>query len=179
MYVPSYAFLLKSLPSYISYMHVCYLTIYRKWFSNKALKTWIIWILFSVMGSQVSNSYKLRGSKSCARDMLSSHHQSFPFIFDSQTLKHRVKYVLPEEPLLGHPLVVVRSPQRSHPCSVRLACENPHTTLTNAGFSRKPNGGTFATWTGMCAIVLCLSCGNIYMGFRAARSDCKISEWQI
>ena len=63
----------------------------------------------------------------------------------SQILKHRVKYVPPEEPLLGHPLRVMESTRHVHPCSVRLACENPHTTLTNAGFSRKPNGGTFAT----------------------------------
>ncbi|XP_043214848.1 protein C1orf194-like [Amphibalanus amphitrite] len=63
----------------------------------------------------------------------------------SKTLKHRVKYVPLEQPLLGHPLRVVEAQRRIHPCSVRLACENPHTTLTNAGFSRKPNGGTFAT----------------------------------
>ncbi|XP_037087961.1 protein C1orf194-like [Pollicipes pollicipes] len=73
------------------------------------------------------------------------HHETCGDGERSKVLKHRVKYIAPKPPLLGHPLRVECTQQRIHPCSLRLACENPHTTLTNAGFSRKPNGGTFAT----------------------------------
>jgi hypothetical protein len=63
----------------------------------------------------------------------------------NRILKNKTVFVPAEKPRQGHPVRVVESPTRNNPFSVKNAISSHHSQTTNVGYSRKPDGGYYAS----------------------------------
>lgn len=62
-----------------------------------------------------------------------------------RTLKNRQVVVPKVPPLMGHPIVISEQAEMRDANSVKNAIVSHHTQTTNKGYSRKPDGGFFAS----------------------------------
>jgi hypothetical protein len=63
----------------------------------------------------------------------------------NRVLKNKAVHVHVQEPAQGHPVRIVTSPRRENPFSVKNAISSHHSQTTNVGYSRKPDGGFYAS----------------------------------
>lgn len=63
----------------------------------------------------------------------------------NRILKNKTVSVSAARPSQGHPVRIVVSPRRENPFSVKNAISSHHSQTTNVGFSRKPDGGFYAS----------------------------------
>jgi len=63
----------------------------------------------------------------------------------NRILKNKTVVMSPSKPSQGHPVRIVESPTRNNPFSVKNAISSHHSQTTNVGYSRKPDGGYYAS----------------------------------
>ncbi|XP_067683749.1 protein CFAP276-like isoform X1 [Haliotis asinina] len=62
-----------------------------------------------------------------------------------RVLKNRTVVVIPEAPLMDHPISISEQTKRESIHCIKNAIESHHTQTTNKGYSRKPDGGFFCS----------------------------------